>query len=294
MNARASARGKRRGIASHQETSVQKSNPSPNLSSVPFPFCLSEALASAYARAREASPGAAPSASDIFGAYARGNIPEQPSGASDGPGDDAGAVDGKVDIAELLGVMRAPIAWVFTLAERRAEDDPVDLAAIQRVRDAALHRVDAVIAGAAAADAPRIRAADVLTVASLLVGTLDPAIFQHAAQLVGSGLTDALSALLPLAPAIASEFASPPCVSGAPNGHNPVAPPWYGDYLAHAAVPFVGVHGRPLGSPHVAGPYGGPLGHPHVAGPYGGPLAGSPVLHVAVPPGHWLHSLFAF
>lgn len=247
---------------------MQNSNPSPNLSSVPFPYCLNEALARAYVQAREAGAGTAPSASDIFAAFARAHDPEQPSGATAVDGDDPGAVAGHVDIAELLGVLREPIAWVFTLAERRAEGDPVDLAAIERVRDAALHRVDAIIAGAAPADAPRIRATDVLTVASLLVGTLDPAIVQRAAQIVGGGITEALSALLPFAPTIASEFASTPPACSAPHAHGPVVPPWYGDYLAHAGVPF--------------------------AGPYAGALGGVHVLRAVVPPWPWLHSLFAF
>lgn len=246
---------------------MQNSNPSPNLSSVPFPYCLHEALARAYVHARDASAGAAPSASDIFAAFAHAHDPEQPSGATAGDGDEPAAVAGQVDIAELVGVMREPIAWVFTLAERRAEGDPVDLAAIQRVRDAALYRVDAIIAGAAPVDAPRIRATDVLTVASLLVGTLDPAIVQRAAQIVGGGITDALSALLPLVPTIASEFTSTPHACSAPHARGPVVPPWYGDYLAHAAVPF--------------------------AGAYPGPLGGAHVLRAVVPPWHWLHSLFA-
>jgi hypothetical protein len=265
-------------MASHQEKSVQNSNPFPNLSSVPFPYCLNEALARAYVRAREASAGTAPSASDIFAAFAHAHDPEQRSGTSAVDGDEPAAVGGLVDIPELLGVMREPIAWVFTLAERRAEGDAVDLAAIDRVRDAALHRVDAIIAGAAPADAPRIRATDLLTVASLLVGTLDPAIVQRATQIVGGGITDALSALLPLAPTIASEFMSTPHACSPPHARGPVVPPWYGDYVAHAAVPFAGVY---------LGPLGGRLG-----GGYPGPLGGAPVLRTVVP-WQFLHSLFA-
>jgi len=239
---------------------VQNSNPFPNLSSVPFPFCLNEALARAYLRARESGAGAAPSTSDIFAAFAHAHDPGQPSGSTAAAGDEPAAVGGLVDIAELASVMREPIAWVFTLAERRAEGDPVDLATIDRVRDAALHRVDGIIAGAAPADAPRIRATDLLTVASLLVGTLDPALVQRAAQIVVGGITDALSALVPLAPTIAGEFVS------RPHRRPPVVPPCYADYLAHAAAPF--------------------------ADSYPGPLRGAPVLR-AVVPWPWLHALFA-
>jgi len=246
---------------------VQNSTPFPNLSSVPFPYCLNEALARAYVDAREASAGTAPSARDIFAAFARAHDPEQPSDATADDGDEPTAVAGQVDIAELLDVMREPIAWVFTVAERRAEGDPVDLAAIQRLRDAALYRVDAIIAGTAPGEAPRVRATDVLTVASLLVGTLDPAIAQRAAQIVGGGISEALSALLPLAPAIASGLTSSPPACSAPHARGPVVPPWHGDYFAHAAVPL--------------------------GGTYPGPLGGAPVLRAVVPPWPWLHSLFA-
>jgi hypothetical protein len=274
------APGNWRGMRLALGDSVQNSNPFPNLSSVPFPYCLHDSLARAYVRARESSAGTAPTASDIFAAFAHAHEPEQPSGATAVDSDEATAVAGLVDIAELLSVMREPIAWVFTLAERRAEGDPVDLAAIDRVRDAALHRVDAIIADTAPADAPRIRATDVLTVASLLVGTLDPAIIARAAQIVGGGITDTLSALLPLVPTIASEFVSTPHACGGAHTRPPVGPPWYAEYLAHVATPF-------------ADGYSGPLG-----GSYPGPLGGAPglrahVLRAVVPPWPWLHAALA-
>lgn len=247
---------------------MQNSNPFPNLSSVPFPYCLNEALARAYVHARDASAGAAPSASDIFAAFARGPVQEEPSGDTALDGDDPGAVAGQVDIAELVGVMREPIAWAFTLAERRADDDLVDLAAVQRVREAALYRVDAIITGAEPSDAPRIRATDLFTVASLLVGTVDPAIVQRAAHSIRGAITEALSALLPLAPTIASEFANTPHAWSAPHARGPVVPPWHGDHFTHAAVPF--------------------------AGAYPGRLGGAHVVRAVVPPWPWLHSLFAF
>lgn len=254
---------------------MQNSNPSPNPSSVPFPYCLSESLARAYLRARETTAGAAPTAADIFAVFARGPEPES-SGDSAPDDDDPDAVAGQVDIAELLGVMREPIAWVFTLAERRADGDPVDLAAIQRVRDAALHRVDAIIAGAAPADPPRIRPADVLTVAGLLVGALDPAIVQRAAQIAGAGITDALGALLPLAPLIASELVrtpgSAPSAGVAPHAPGPVSPAWLYDYLPRAAVPFASAYAGPIGTPFTT---------PHLP-------------RAVVPPWYWPHSLFAF
>ena len=236
---------------------MQSSNPFPNPLTVPFPYCLSEALARAYARAREQSAGASPSPSDIFAAYARSHEHAQhhpDEHAKDGAGDgsDPSGTASRLDIAELLGVLREPIAWVFTLAERRAQGDPVDLAAIQRVRDAALHRVDAIIAGSAHTEPPRIRAADLLTVASLLIGTLDPAIVQRATQTLGGGLVDALSALLPLAPAIAGDAASGLGACAGSRAPDPLAPFFPCDHVPHATVPFAALYGA-LGMP-VSGP----------------------------------------
>ena len=249
---------------------MQNSNPFPNLSSVPFPYCVNEAVARAYARARDALAGTAPSARDILAALAQAHAldPEQASGDTEIDADNPAAVAGAVDIAELLGVLREPIAWVFSVAERRAEGDPVDLAAIQRVSDGAMYRVDAIITGADPSEAPRIRATDVITVASLLVGTLDPAIIQRATQIIGGGITAAVSAVLPLAPAIASELASTPRAWEAPNAGGPVVPPWYGGHTAHAAVPFTASYPAPFGDPRVE--------------------------RAVVPLWPWLHSLFAF
>jgi hypothetical protein len=257
---------------------VQTSNPF----SVPFPYCLSEALARAYARAQEANPGAAPNPGDIFAAFAQGHTPP---GNPAAPAD-AGAVDsvdpgavGLLDRAELLAVMRAPIAWVFTLAERRAQGDQVDLAAIERVRDAILHRVDAIIVGAVASEPPRIRAADLLTVASLLVGTLDPAIVRHAVQTLGGGLIDALGSLgtlWPLVPSVADDAAGAPgpypetCASDAGATHACC------DHVAPHAAPFASPYGVPLGVP-----YGALFGGPHMPRP-------------PVPPWYWPHVGFPF
>ena len=177
---------------------MQTSNPF----SVPFPYYLSEALARAYARAQEANPGAAPSPSDIFAAFARGHTPPgspaAPAAAGASDSADPSATCGRVDRAELLAVMREPIAWVFTLAERGAQGDQIDLAAIDRVRGAILHRVDAIISGAVASEPPRIRTADLLTLAGLLVGTLDPALVRHAVQALSGGFIEAIGALWPL------------------------------------------------------------------------------------------------
>jgi len=246
-----------------------------NLSSVPFPYCLSEALARAYARAQEANPGAAPSAGDIFATFARGHTPQgspaapAQAGASDGA--DPGVRSGLVDRAELLAVMREPIAWVFTLAERGTQGDQIDLAAIERVRGAILHRVDAIIAGAVASEPPRIRAADLLTVASLLVGTLDPAIVRHAVQTLGGGVVNALGALgalWPLVPSVADDAAGAPESCPGSFASEPSATHVHYDY-----IPRTG--GAPFASPY-GWPYGVPFGGPHVPRP-------------PVPPWYWAH-----
>jgi hypothetical protein len=223
-----------------------------NLSSVPFPYCLSEVLARAYARAQEANPGAAPSAGDIFATFARGHTPQgsptAPAEAVASDGADRGARSGLVDRAELLAVMREPIAWVFTLAERGTQSDPIDLAAIERVRDAILHRVDAIIAGAVASEPPRIRAADLLTVASLLVGTLDLAIVRHAVQALG-------------------DAAGAPEACPGSRASEPSATHVHYDYIPRTGAPFASPYGWP---------YGVPFGGPHVPRP-------------PVPPWYWAH-----
>ncbi|HEX7836717.1 MAG TPA: hypothetical protein VF469_04590 [Kofleriaceae bacterium] len=177
---------------------MQNSNPSP----VPFPFCLDETLARAYARAREACAGAEPSSTDIYAAYTAG----QPQAQTNGH--DPGASAGRLDVGELIDVLRGPIEWVFTLAERRAQGEPVDLAAIHRVREAIRFRLDSTIAGdGASEDRPRIRATDLLTVASLLVGTLDPAVVQRAALGVGGSIANALATVLQLDRSLATYVA---------------------------------------------------------------------------------------
>lgn len=178
---------------------MQNSNPSP----VPFPFCLDETLARAYARAREACAGAEPSSTDIYAAYTA----EQPQAQAHGH-IDPGAAAGRLDVGDLLDALRGPIEWVFTLAELRAQDEPVDLAAVRRVREAVRFRLDSAIAGdGAPEDRPRIRATDLLTVASLLVGTLDPAVVQRAALGVGGSIANAIATVLQLDRSLATYVA---------------------------------------------------------------------------------------
>jgi hypothetical protein len=247
-----------------------------NSFSVPFPYCLTEAFSRAYVRAQEANPGAAPHPRDILGALARGHMPPGSPTASAGTAASDGAAPcaagGLLDRAELLAVMREPIVWVFTLAERRTHGDRVDLAAIERVRDAILHRVDSIIAGAVASEAPRIRSADLLTVAGLLVETLDPAIVRHAIQALGGGVIEALGALWPFIPSMTGDAAdtSASCAS------EPSATHVHYDYVPRTPTAFTSHHGWPLGVP-----YGVPTGGLHPA-------------HPPVPPWYWPHIGFPF
>jgi hypothetical protein len=167
--------------------------------------------------------------------------------------------------------MREPIAWVFTLAERGAQGDQIDLAAIDRVRGAILHRVDAIIAGAVASEPPRIRAADLFTVASLLVDTLDPAIVRHAVQTLGGGVIEALGALWPLIPSIAGDAADAPGSCPESCASEPGATHVHYDYVPRIPASFASPYGWPLG---VA--YGLPFGGPHMPRP-------------PVPPWYWPH-----
>jgi len=129
----------------------------------------------------------------------------------------------RVGLAELLGVLHGPVEWVFSLAERAAAGDGVDISAIHRVRDAVRLRMAAAAAadatGVAAMDCPRIRPADLLTVSGLLVGTLDPQIVQHLVTRAGERAADVLTSVFPLDLGLASCFASPgACVAAHPFG----------------------------------------------------------------------------
>ena len=193
--------------ASRQETSVQNSNPSQNPLS--YPSLLHDLLERAFLHARSASAGTAFNP----GGIPHADVGDEPAGddadigADADTADDADGAAGRLELAELLGVMRERIEWVFTLAERRAQADPVATAAIHRVRDAVLHRINAIIVGARSAGLGGIRAADLLAVASLLVGAVDASVVQHAIRGVRSRLANALVALLQLDPSLGDERA---------------------------------------------------------------------------------------
>jgi hypothetical protein len=246
-------------MASRQETSVQNSTPSRN--PVSSPSLLQTLLEHTFLGARPAS-AAAPTGGGIPGANAApvadpavGDVdPDVETDATDPA--DADAV-GRLELAELLGVLRDPIEWVFTLAERRAQGDPVDIAAIHRVRDAVLHRVNAVIVGAPRAEPPRIRAADLWTVADLLIDTLDPSLVDRVLRGVGTSIADVLIAGLAFDPSLVAPRERGAASMPGPHAPPPVPPSWYlGTIPARADAPF----GYGAAFPHLPGVCGGGCG----------------------------------
>ena len=229
---------------------MQNSNPSRN--PVSSPSLLQSLLERTFLGARPASTGTAPTGDDIPDA-------ETASGAGPSVGvpddtTDTADAGGRLELAELLGVLRDPIEWVFTLAERRANADPVDIAAIHRVRDAVLHRVNALIVGIPCAEPPRIRSADLWTVAGLLIDTLDPSLVDRVLRGVGSSIADVLVAGLPFDPSIVAHLGRAAASIPRPDVPPPVAPSWYlGGMPARAVAPF----GYGAAMPHPAGLFGG-------------------------------------
>ena len=97
-----------------------------------------------------------------------------------------------LDGASLLRVVREPVEWLLTLAHRLSACDPVDTAAVDRVR-AAFH---ARLAGRPSG----VRTTDLLVVFGLVVGALDPSIVLRAvSETIGDGLAAVLGSEASLA-----------------------------------------------------------------------------------------------
>jgi len=207
---------------------VQNSIPSRN--PVSSPSLLQTLLEHTFLGARPASPGAAPNSGDIGDADpAPGADPAVGDVDAESESDATDTADmdtvGRLELAELLGVLRDSIEWVFTLAERRAQGDPIDITAIHRVRDAVLHRVNAVIIGAPDTESPRMRSADLWTVAESLIDALDPSLVARAAG-VGTSLADALAAGLPFDPSLVVDPGAAAAPIPGPHVRPPVPPSW--------------------------------------------------------------------
>lgn len=234
---------------------MQNSNSTPNPSPGRSPLALDqETLARAYARARERMRASAFGLGDLFAVFSPRadehadekldphaqvdpHVAGEPSDVSEPS--DFGA---RATLDELLRVFREPIEWGLARAEQRAQADPVDVAAVHRVRDAIRIRLASAISGIPApTEAPRIRATDLIVVAGLLVGTLDPAFVQRTALDASEGLATALGAMLQLDPSLASTLAQAAASLGAaqaPRAPHPGATFLYCDDFPSGAAPF--------------------------------------------------------
>jgi hypothetical protein len=158
----------RLGLA--QESYVQNPTPKPSQTHPFSNAALDEAFARAVARLA-------------------GIAPPSPTGRAS-PVDDAPAdipiVEHQISgAAEVLRVLREPIECLLSLAHRIAINDPVDLAAVQRVNAALIARWSG--------QPGRLRARDVLIVLGLLFSVLDPA---AAIRAVSNTLSHGLAAVL--------------------------------------------------------------------------------------------------
>jgi hypothetical protein len=194
--------------------------------------------------------------------------------------------DGRLEVAELLGVLRDPIEWVFTLAERRAQGDPVDIAAIHRVRDAVLHRVNDAIVGRPRVESPRIRSADLWTVGGLLIDALDPGVVERVLRGVGSSIADVLVAGLPFDPSLVAHLGRAAAPFTGPDVPPSAAQSWYLGAIPPRAVAQFG-YGAAL--PHLTGLCGGSC-----LGLCPSSLAAAHALRSTVPPWCWSQSPVAF
>jgi hypothetical protein len=162
-------------MASQQESYVQNRNPSQNN---PSPASFFD---QAFARARARID-------------AERTLPDpDPASSEDEPGDDdERPVDELLDGAELLREIREPVEWILALAHELAGADPVDVAAVARLR-AAFH---ARLAGQPA----RLRKTDLLVVLGLLIAAFDPSVVVRAvSDTISEGLAAVLGSDTPVA-----------------------------------------------------------------------------------------------
>jgi hypothetical protein len=184
-------------MASHQETYVQNSNPSHNdpLPRSPLPKAF---IDQAYERARarlinleRAEPDPSAGGHDHAGDRPVGDRPVGDRPVGDRLAGDCSA-EPLLDGAALLRVVREPVEWLLTLAHRLSACDPVDTAAVDRVRAAFQARLAGRPSG--------VRTTDLLVVFGLLVGALDPGIVLRAvSETIGDGLAAVLESEATLA-----------------------------------------------------------------------------------------------
>lgn len=86
----------------------------------------------------------------------------------------------RVTLDELLPLFREPIMWALSRAQREALEDPHDLAAVTRVREAYQVRLLWLGLGGALRDVTAgIRPTDLLIVAHLVMSSIDPSFFDR-------------------------------------------------------------------------------------------------------------------
>jgi hypothetical protein len=224
---------------------VQNSNPSHNPSPLPSSQSLDEALARAYERAVRRIRKGNHGTGSLF-AVLTGESPDESARPRSTAAPHVAAKpherDARVDrdepptsgtpvtLDELLPVFREPIEWALARAERHAESDPVDLAALDRVR-AAYQSLLAWIAssGLLGEARPNLRPTDVLTVAGLLIGSIESGFAQRASVGMREGLLDVLADL------ILPDLGDAP---GSQAVSYPSGPFGCGDAIPHAVTPF--------------------------------------------------------
>ncbi len=260
---------------------MQNSNPSHTSPGPAAPSIEHEAFARAYERAARILASAR-SAGDLVAALL-GRCDEQPReharslGTATAPnhvdasGDSGPRVDhrdapdnrARLTLDELLSVFREPIEWALARAEQHAQGDPLDLAALDRVRAAHQSWLAWIGSSGALGEArPKLRPTDVITVAGLFIGSIDPSFAQRVAAGAREGLLDALANLVPLG------LADAPDEAGAAH---PASTFWYIDEIPDAPVPFgtpVPFGARCFGTPP---PFSTPVPF-GVPGPFGAPV----------------------
>lgn len=222
-------------------------NSHPHLPSTPTPLSLDDALARAYERAVQRMRSGGLGLAELLAACVtrgdehpdekigpRGTVsPTDPAE----PRDDGGPVDrgdpntsGRATLDELLSVFREPIAWVLGRAERHAQGDPVDLAALDRVGAAFHSRLAWIHSDGVLGEArPRFRAADLLTVAGLIAGSFDPIFAARSSGGLRETFLDALAHVIPLGAAYA------PSIPSAPRSASPLG---FVELFSGASLPF--------------------------------------------------------
>jgi hypothetical protein len=215
---------------------VQNSNPSHTPTPVPPPLSFEDARARAYERARVRIIASEPAWRDLLGAFTtRTDQPPddkaRPLAAAE-PRDDGAHANppggARVTLDELLPVFRDPIEWALARAERHAQGDPLNLAALDRARAAYQSRMAWIGSdGALCAARPTLRPTDVLTVAGLVIGSIDPSFAQRTSIGMRDSLLDALAEMIPIGVACAPGAAAPPA-----------EPFCCGDHIPGASAPF--------------------------------------------------------